>query len=858
MGFVTRRRFLQGSAAAGGAALGHRFLFGGSETLIPAAYEAEAPLHEDFVPSTCWIGKQECGIVARRVDGRVIKLEGHPDNPRNLGTLCPKGQAQIAMLYDPNRVKVPLVRTNEKGKAGTWRQASWAEALTLVADNVKEAQAKDPSAVLWQKGRSKSETMYDDALINATKWSKLGHGAYCSDAGYRAAEYITGLHGVMHPDMRNVKYLLSWGWNITNAGGNKYCWITWNRELLAAKAGGTKVVHLDPRARSAGPHADTWLPIRPATDLAFALALCNVLIENGFLDQPYLKRYTNAAFLVLEDGTVLRRDETELVMDADGSAKPLADATDPVLEGSFEVDGQAVRPAFEVLKEHVAQYTPEWAAKLCGLDADQIRQVGLDFGKEARIGSTVVVDGVEIPYRPVGIMAYHMCQQELGFDAIRAMLTATMLVGAVGAVGGQGVDFKWKIHENYEKLGKPKVGDAPYHFTLKDSKYYPINSKNPGILATVMADPDKYGVEKVPEVAIIHMANPVVSFADSPAIKKAYAKFKFVAVISPWISETADQYADVILPAATMEKYEGVSSADDQYTTGKSLRLPVMDPLGESKGEVDIYLDLTEAIDKLYGEGGYLHEMNIALELEGTEFALPLDTKPTPRDIFDRWSKMEELEGGIEYFEKNGVWVKGPRKPGEMFGYVADPPFGGALHRLYGESLLETQKKMKEKGADEIYWRPYTALPTWRTPTMYDSPNEYNLTLISYKLIENKQSRSSFNPLLSELAPHQRLDINPETAKQRGIGDGDLVVVESHNAVTGETRKVKVPAAYTDGIRPDVVGMPHHFGLWTHPAAEDQGPSANTLYFTAEGYVTQTADQSFHVRVRVYPAGGEG
>ena len=64
------------------------------------------------MPTTCWIGKQDCGMLARRIDGRVIKFEGHPANPRNNGTLCPKGQAQIISLYDPNRVKTPLVRTN--------------------------------------------------------------------------------------------------------------------------------------------------------------------------------------------------------------------------------------------------------------------------------------------------------------------------------------------------------------------------------------------------------------------------------------------------------------------------------------------------------------------------------------------------------------------------------------------------------------------------------------------------------------------------------------------------------------------------------------------------------------------------
>ncbi len=82
-------------------------------------------------------------MLARRVNGRVVKFEGHPDHPRNYGTLCPKGQAQIMAVYDPNRVKAPLVHTKKKGVPGQWRQVSWDEALTLVAEKIKEVTARD-------------------------------------------------------------------------------------------------------------------------------------------------------------------------------------------------------------------------------------------------------------------------------------------------------------------------------------------------------------------------------------------------------------------------------------------------------------------------------------------------------------------------------------------------------------------------------------------------------------------------------------------------------------------------------------------------------------------------------------------
>ncbi len=80
---------------------------------------------------------------------------------------------------------------------------------------------------------------------------------------------------------------------------------------------------------------------------------------------------------------------------------------------------------------------------------------------------------------------------------------------------------------------------------------------------------------------------------------------------------------------------------------------------------------------------------------------------------------------------------------------------------------------------------------------------------------------------------------------------GDTIWVESHNAVTDEVREIKTKARLVEGLRPDVVAMSHHYGHWTHPSTLG-GPTPNTLFYTAEGYVTNTADQTYHVKVRVH------
>ncbi len=131
---------------------------------------------------------------------------------------------------------------------------------------------------------------------------------------------------------------------------------------------------------------------------------------------------------------------------------------------------------------------------------------------------------------------------------------------------------------------------------------------------------------------ILHMANPVVSFTDLPILKAAYAKIDFIAVIAPWLSETADLFADIVIPAATIEKYEGPISAKAAYYDAKTLRLPPIDPLFQSKGDIDIYIDICESAWFLTGSSGFISQLNTQLALGS--YALDVNTKPTVRDIF--------------------------------------------------------------------------------------------------------------------------------------------------------------------------------------------------------------------------------
>ena len=829
------------------------------------------------VPTTCWIGKQDCGMLAKvltqKVNGksisRIVKLEGNPDHPRNLGTLCPKGTGQLQAIYDYNRIKWPLKRTNAKGQKGTFKKITWAEALTELDKQLKDAKSKG-EVVLWQKGRSKAKNFYDTAFVNALKKaglkvSKVGHGSYCSDSGYRAAEYTLGYHGVISPDFAHTQYLLSWGWGMVTSGGNKFCWLTWPQKYIKARNRATnplkKVVCLDPNRRQTGPHADEWYANRPGSDLAFFLGLANYLInkttssfKNGLVDETYLLKHTNASFLVGADGKILLANSKEQVWDTTSKSAKDFDATGitPALVGSFTVGGESYKTGFEAYKDHLKTYTPAWADTTCDLPKGTTAKIAQELFDHAKIGTFITIDGKKLPHRPVGMMAYHVSQQELGFSAIRASINVFQLLGAIDVPGGIQVDFgPSALYKNWPKLNSVSIKTKDLDYTLAGSKFFPISSVCPSFFHKVQASPTKYDVDKttIPKKVILHYCDPVVAFTDSKVVRAGYKMFDHVTAIQPWMSETADHYADIILPAATLEKYEGPISCKTADESATALRVPPVPPLWQSKGEIDIYMDIAT-------KGGfiteYLAEVTKALKLTT---ALPASTK-SAREIFDAWAKQQGYAGGIKFFETySATGSKGVTPTSKMTAekkYSGAKDYHKARHRLYGEALAGYQTTMKAAGVDKVYYQDYTAFPTWRPPTMWKSSDKgYKLHLLSHKQVEFKQSRASFVPVLAELAPEQLLLINPTAAKAAGIAEGDAITITSHHAVTGETRSLKTKAHLFAGLRPDTVSLSHHYGLTSHPTTKGQGGSPNTLFFGDEGYVQCTNDASFHVMVKV-------
>ena len=385
-----------------------------------------------WIPSACNICYSNCGIKVRRTDGVVTKIEGNPDNPVSAGRICGKGQAGVMLLYDPDRVNYPLKRTNPEKGIGIdpkWERISWDEALDLLTEKLGQAMEKDPRSVIFNMSAVDAWPFgFVFGLMAGFKtpnWCISGAGSHCGNGEHVMAAL---LHAAIHTqvDYDLCNYLIMFG---CGSGAGMYYNATLSLQKFAdAKSRGMKVVVFDPLLSPSAERADEWVPIKPGTDAYAALAMMNVLMnELGLYDAEHIAKHTNGVYLIGPDGKYVRDQETKkpLIWNPEAGAVQTYDAEGagaPALLGTYQVDGISCQPAFQVLKDHVTNYTPEGAEKVCDVRAETLRRIAQEFGEASRIGSTIEIEGHHLPYRPVGDWYFKGAQAHL-----HSLLTAIEL-----------------------------------------------------------------------------------------------------------------------------------------------------------------------------------------------------------------------------------------------------------------------------------------------------------------------------------------------------------------------------------------------------------------------------------------------
>jgi len=430
------------------------------------------------IPTMCGRCYAGCGVRVRRVDGVAVKIEGEPDSDMgSRGGLCAKGTAGIQVLYDPNRLNVPLKRTNpEKGVYvdPMWKEISWEEAIDEIAEKLGKILKEEPGKLLVQISTIRPlfaafalKPLYELGMKNV--WVG-GGGLHCGSGAHAVAGMVNSSWSIV-PDFNYCNYVIYFGASKGTAAGHSA--MVSARQLGEAKSRGARFVVFDPMCHYAGGKAGEWVPIIPGTDGAVVLAMCNIIVnELGVMDAVFLKTKTNASYLIGDDGRYVRDRSTRrcLVWDVDeGRAVPhdykdvpdyaAASKIDYALEGDFEVEGVKCRPAFQLIKEHLKKYTPEMASEISTVPADKIRRIAEEFATEAKIGSTILVDGHEVPLRPASATLFRGGEgHENSFHTCSAVSLLNAIIGGSDVCGGT---LGWPARS----LGFPDTGKfnfSPY------------------------------------------------------------------------------------------------------------------------------------------------------------------------------------------------------------------------------------------------------------------------------------------------------------------------------------------------------------------------------------------------------------
>jgi len=317
---LTRRKFIK-IGTAGAAAV---TLAGGLTTnsiCALHAHEVPDPLSDGdkIVPTFCELCFWKCGVLAHVKDGKVTKLVGNPKHPLSNGRLCPRGTGGHGLLYDPDRLKRPMIRTSKRGE-DVFEEVSWETALDETAKRmlaIKEKYGPETMA-LFTHGFGGS---FFGSLIKGYGSPNIAAPSYAQCRGPREAAFeVTYGRGVGSPegiDIRNARCITLIG---AHLGENMHN--TQVQEFADAVGNGADIVVVDPRYSVAAGKAKYWLPIKPGTDIALLLAWMNVIIEEKRFDAEYIEKYA---------------------------------------EG------------FDKLVEHVKDKTPEWAYPITGIKPDLIR-----------------------------------------------------------------------------------------------------------------------------------------------------------------------------------------------------------------------------------------------------------------------------------------------------------------------------------------------------------------------------------------------------------------------------------------------------------------------------------------------------
>lgn len=787
----SRREFLKLSASVAGATtvLGTaRGLLTRLQNEASSAVGLETSTEDMIVPTVCLLCPSGCGMLARVADGNLVKLEGSPMHPINMGALCPKGQAAPELLYNPDRVTGPMQRVGKRG-AGKWEQISWSEAVRIVADRLtglRNATQPEQAALLYGETRGQMRGFLERFMAAIGSPNAISHDSLNIEAAKLGTLFTQGVRELPVYDLENSSYVLSFGANLLEAGRNPQRMVSGHSYMRRGRSERGKVVVLDPRQGVTGAKADEWIPINPGTDAAMALAIANVIIKTGQFDTDFVHNYAFG----FEDFT-------------DSEGRQHKGFKSFVLEN----------------------FDPRRVEQITGVPATTISRIA---GELAGNSPAVAI----LPGKG-GLLNGSLN----GLAAAMAINCLNALIGSIEIPGGV-LTQRYPDCPAWPPLPKDPIAESGRGAERVDGAgtLFPLGRHAYQAVADQVLD--GYPLE----VLFLYDANPVFETPGGDRFAQAFERIPFIVSFSSFVDESA-QYVDLILPEPTfLERWQ------DDYIEGLGypgvgLRQPVVEPLHNTMNTGDFLLQVAQGIGGPVAEAfpweNYEMLLQDRLQNVGTDWETlkELGIWLTPGYRFSRRGSKRWIEEVIgrdrQLAPRDGRFDFYSREMNCLLNKFDADALASMGAGVTGDALfLPHHQPVSYMGAENDY--PFLL----NVVTL--------MSLGPYSAAANMPTLQEISGMVVGERWGSWLEMNHETAHELGFEDKDMVWVESRFG------RLKTRLRLVNQMHPNVVNLPYNqghkaVGRW----AKDRGVNGLEILNPASEPFTGLAAFT-NTRVRVY------
>jgi anaerobic selenocysteine-containing dehydrogenase len=743
------------------------------------------------IPTACWSCFTRCAAMGYVEDGRVVKIESNPDSIRTEGKMCAKGQSGPNDVYFPDRILYPMKRAGKRGE-GKWKRISWDEATTEISGRLKKLRdGGNPEKFMFHYGmmEASSRKLIKSVFLKTYGTGTIGNHTSTSTSAKKTAQELTWGKFFDNWDFDNTKFVLNFGSNVQEAHINH---VPCSNRLIKARVdNGVKSVTFDVRFSNTAARSSEWIPIKPGTDGAVALAMCYVVMQNDLYDRDFF--------------TFIRATEN---VNASTDKKVSA------------------------LKSHLSKYTPQWAEKISGVSASKIESLAKEFAKAK--------PAVVISFR--GAIAHHN-----GTETERAIQMLAAITGNIDNPGGRcrGIKARWEYPEGPKDKPEAKKLDI---IDGKDAAF-PTHHMGHQVYQTI-----KDGSKGRPDVYMWYCYNPVYvngETKENAEVLKDESMIPF-SVASTIVYDESSKLADMILPDATyLERWDWEDNVSPTQVPEYYIRQPLIKPLGEARDFGNVVIELAEKTGIPLGVGSSKEEfvskscdMTAAVKgAGGFEYMKKHGVwhDPNEKPHYQEYKEEATTDGAI-LDEATGVYWKG--KAGEDYTGTKDA-YKKYIGQKMGDRVYKGFKpdKLNKTGYFDLYSalmkeKGFDALPTWMPIPEHENMKPGELILTTYKVAIHILSRSSHRKWLSEIYHDNPGWINPQTSSALGINDGDKIRVKS------KVGEIVTKARVTEKITPGVIAISFHLGREESgrygsgrksPEAHDNDPDIKNKFWDTYG-----------------------